>query len=53
MTKKQRQYNGERIVSERNGARALGRPHAKKKKKKTNLGTELTSFTKVNFKMDH
>ena len=48
MTKKQRKYNGEKIVFSTNDAGTTGNPHAKKRKK--NLDTDLTYFTKNNSK---
>ena len=47
MTKDQRQYNGEKTASSTNGAGTTEHPLAKKKKKK-NVGTELTFFIKIN-----
>ena len=47
--KEQRQYNESKTVFSIDGARTTGHPYVKKKKKK-NLGTDLTSFTKINSK---
>ena len=46
MTKEHKQYNGAKLVSSTNGAGTTGHLHAKKKKKR-NLDTDLTSFTKI------
>ena len=46
--KEQRQFNGERIVFSTNDAGTTG--HLSAKKKKINLETDITPFTKINSK---
>jgi len=48
LTKRQRQYNGEKVVYSTNGAGTTEHPHAKTKTK--NLDFNFTSFTKTNSK---
>ena len=43
----QRQFNGETVVFSKNGTRRIEHPYAKKKK---NLHTDLTPFTKIKSK---
>ena len=50
MTKKQRTYNGESLLSSINGVGKTGQIHAKKKRKVKKLDHYLTPHTKINSK---